>query len=634
LLIDVTSDDLKPPKVRADAYDVLFMDGVGSANKLDHEIESYTSGTGHLVAWVRIPTLSSTVDTVFYMYYGNPSAANQQNKVGVWDSRFVMVQHLSETTGTHYDSTSHHNDGTPTGGLSQGVAGKIDGADNFDGIDDRVDVLNNPDNSLNFGTGDFTLSVWIKYASCGDTDVTRKGNMNVSPQMSYKMECSSNVITATLEGSNSGGGGTLTDNAARGDNNWHNAVFMRNAGTISLYVDGALKASQGAANMDLTSTANVAIGAKPPPISPGNDWFTGMIDEVRYSNVGLGADWITTSYNSMNSPSTFYRMATEEQKPASFDFSLANSGGITVTQGGSGSNTITATLTTGSTQSVGLSCTSGLPTGATCGFSPASGSPTFSSTLTISALSSTPTGPNTITVTGTAGTLTHTTTFQLTVNAPQNVPTVTVTGAYHGARLTWTDVGALSYNIYYSLSSDVSSATQYTTGVTGTTFDVKDLLSATWDKTCYYWVAPVGSGGEAAKSSWGMGSDKVWAYKIEITSVTAVKQVAGDLKVNVQYRSRYLGSEGITVGVQIGEFLGPGTVSDVPNRLISITSTNPIALSSFMSTGTFNSESTSSEFVRGSSYKAWVFLWNQLPSDPGYWEPYATKAELIPITIS
>jgi hypothetical protein len=214
------------------------------------------------------------------------------------------------------------------------------------------------------------------------------------------------------------------------------------------------------------------------------------------------------------------------------------------------------------------------------------------------------------------------------------VPTPTVTGAYHGARLTWTDVGALSYNIYYSLSSDVSSATQYTTGVTGTTFDVKDLLSATWDKTCYYWVAPVGSGGEAAKSSWGMGSDKVWAYKIEITSVTAVKQVAGDLKVNVQYRSRYLGSEGITVGVQIGEFLGPGTVSDVPNRLISITSTNPIALSSFMSTGTFNSESTSSEFVRGSSYKAWVFLWNQLPSDPGYWEPYATKAELIPITIS
>jgi phenylpyruvate tautomerase PptA (4-oxalocrotonate tautomerase family) len=315
VLIDVTDNDLKT-KALSSGNDILFMDGVGSANQLDHEIESYTSSTGHLVAWVRIPTLSSTVDTVFYMYYGNPTAANQQNKVGVWDSRFVMVQHLSEATGTHYDSTSHHNDGTPTGGLSQGVAGKIDGADNFDGIDDRIDVPH--DNSLNFGTGGFTISVWIKYTDCIDTDVTRKGNMNVSPQMSYKMEVSNNIISGTLEGSNPGGGGTVTDNTARGDNNWHNAVFMRSAGTISLYVDGSLKASQGGAGMDLTSTANVAIGAKPPPISPGNDWFTGMIDEVRYSNVALGADWILTSYNSMGTPSSFVKpFGVEEQKPSS-----------------------------------------------------------------------------------------------------------------------------------------------------------------------------------------------------------------------------------------------------------------------------------------------------------------------------
>jgi hypothetical protein len=212
-------------------------------------------------------------------------------------------------------------------------------------------------------------------------------------------------------------------------------------------------------------------------------------------------------------------------------------------------------------------------------------------------------------------------------------PTVTVTGAYHGARLTWTNVGVLSYNVYYSMVNSPDGATLLATGITGLTYDVAGLPAGTYEKTCYYWVAPVSSAGEAPKSSWGSGNDKVWMYKIEITSVTITKQVAGDLKVNVQYRSRYLGSEGIVAGVQIGEFLGPGTSTNVPNRLISITSTNPIALLSFMSTGTFNSESTSSEFVRGSSYKAWIFLWNQLPSDPGYWEPYAAKAELLPITI-
>jgi hypothetical protein len=224
-------------------------------------------------------------------------------------------------------------------------------------------------------------------------------------------------------------------------------------------------------------------------------------------------------------------------------------------------------------------------------------------------------------------------TTTVTATFTWNAPAVTVDGAYHGARVSWTDVGALSYKIYYSSVNDPNGATQYATGVTNTTLNVRNLPSAVWDKTCYYWVAPVKLDGEAPKSSWGSGSDKVWVYKIEITSVTTEKAVAGYVKVHVEYRSRYLGSEGITVGVQIGEYLGPGTGGDIPNRQISIVSTRPIVLLFFMSAGTFNLESTSGEFVSGKSFKAWVMLWNQLPSEPGYWEPYAAKAELIPVTI-
>jgi hypothetical protein len=56
--------------------DILFTasDGVG---KLNHQIESYTASTGRLIAWVQIPTLSTTADTVIYIYYGNTSASNQ-----------------------------------------------------------------------------------------------------------------------------------------------------------------------------------------------------------------------------------------------------------------------------------------------------------------------------------------------------------------------------------------------------------------------------------------------------------------------------------------------------------------------------------------------------------------------------
>jgi len=36
--------------------------------------------------WVGIPTLSHTVDTVIYLFYGNPAVTvSQENKAGVWE---------------------------------------------------------------------------------------------------------------------------------------------------------------------------------------------------------------------------------------------------------------------------------------------------------------------------------------------------------------------------------------------------------------------------------------------------------------------------------------------------------------------------------------------------------------------
>jgi hypothetical protein len=110
---------------------------------------------------------------------------------------------------------------------------------------------------------------------------------------------------------------------------------------------------------------------------------------------------------------------------SNFDFSMSNSGGITITQGSSGSNTITASLTSGSPLSVSLSC-SGLTSGISGSFNPTSGNPTFYSTLTINTSSSTPVGSYTINVTGSVGGNAHTTQFTLnvntlTVNPPSNV---------------------------------------------------------------------------------------------------------------------------------------------------------------------------------------------------------------------
>ena len=60
--------------VESDAgNDFRFTDS-GGDGVLDFEIEDYDEVNGSLVAWVRIPSLSSTVNTTIYLYFGNPAA--------------------------------------------------------------------------------------------------------------------------------------------------------------------------------------------------------------------------------------------------------------------------------------------------------------------------------------------------------------------------------------------------------------------------------------------------------------------------------------------------------------------------------------------------------------------------------
>jgi len=166
VLVSLPADSDLASKALSDANDILFTSSDGTT-KLSHEIEKYTSSTGELVAWVKIPTLSSSTDTTIYLYYGNASASNQQDAENVWDSNYVMVQHLNEspanTVAGHYDSTSHNNTGTPynfngTSTSTTSGTGKVDGADVFDGTDDYVDAGN--DSSLAV-TDAITIEAWV-----------------------------------------------------------------------------------------------------------------------------------------------------------------------------------------------------------------------------------------------------------------------------------------------------------------------------------------------------------------------------------------------------------------------------------------------------------------------------------------
>ena len=126
VLLSTTDADLT--KAQDDGDDFLFMNDVGPAVKLRHELENFNQATGTLTAWVNIPSLSSEEDMVFYMYYGNPNCINQEYPEKVWNNQYNGVWHLNNNPIEGViDSTLNNNDGTSKGDMTSSdlVIGKI-----------------------------------------------------------------------------------------------------------------------------------------------------------------------------------------------------------------------------------------------------------------------------------------------------------------------------------------------------------------------------------------------------------------------------------------------------------------------------------------------------------------------------
>ncbi|MBE3136948.1 MAG: DUF2341 domain-containing protein, partial [Thermoplasmata archaeon] len=289
VLIHITDSDLAM-KAQHDGDDIYFTDNVN--NKLNHEIENYNGTTGELASWVNIPFLSLTQDTILYLYYGNPTCGNQESIEGTWDSNYVAVHHFDETSGTIYDSTSHNNDGTTYGNLSQDTQGKIDGADYFDGINDHITLP--PVFSID---SQFTMEAWI-YPQTGARYFVSQWN-NYKGVM-LQVGASPDHIEWYIDGSSGGISGISL-------NTWYHIVFTYDGTTARIYRNAGTPTS-GVCNAPTWPAEGMYIGDR----SAGSRQFHGIIDEVRLSNIVRSSAWVSTEYNNQNDPSGFYSIGTEE----------------------------------------------------------------------------------------------------------------------------------------------------------------------------------------------------------------------------------------------------------------------------------------------------------------------------------
>ncbi len=187
---------------------------------------------------------------------------------------------------------------------------KFDGSMYFDGSGDYLTIPDSTD--FQFGTGDFTVDMWVKGTDKSLDTYNRRlfmidgptGNANNNFQLI--IDDSSGSAYAYSNAGSLEIIGTTDIN----DGDWHHVAAVRSSGVVSLYVDGSL---QGTDNWN----ENINFASPQPRIGTytsayGN--FKGYIDDLRVSNT---ARW--TSDFSSSLPSSPYSADADTKLLLSFD---------------------------------------------------------------------------------------------------------------------------------------------------------------------------------------------------------------------------------------------------------------------------------------------------------------------------
>ncbi|MBZ5727272.1 MAG: DUF2341 domain-containing protein, partial [Acidobacteriia bacterium] len=291
-------------------YDIAFTTDFAGTNKLDHELESYSPATGAINAWVRIPNLSHTTDTVIYLNYGNASvSSSQENKQAVWDRNYKAVVHFPSTVGAYSggigDSTENHNDLAVMAGTPAGAVGPYNGSATFNGS--QYIYRNNP-TGFSLGSAPRTVESWVQ-SPVSRSELAGYGSNNGNGHRFMQYWDGTCFVT---EVENDGKCAAF----ALSDGNWHHIVSVLPNGRsttadILSYVDGVLIPATGGSISLNTDQGMFAVGTIPGAL--GNSNLRGSISEVRISNVDRSADWIATEFNNQKSPASFYSIYPENE---------------------------------------------------------------------------------------------------------------------------------------------------------------------------------------------------------------------------------------------------------------------------------------------------------------------------------
>lgn len=290
----------------ADGSDIRASSDEAGTAELAVEVVSFDAG-GTAQIWVKVSSVSAVADTTIYLWFGSPTATlpaadSAFGSQAVWLASDRMVIHEPYGNGTTAtDSTASGNDGSVAGGSA--AAGVIGSAISLSGAANNGVTIDD-DRSLD-ATGQWCVSAWVKLGAFASGYRTIAGKRGAGANFANWMvqEHTSGKLQWGHERANSPGNWTLTNTtgAVLTTAEFRMIHVGYNGSQLIAYVNGEL--STGAlttAFLPNPNTRAATIGRL-----SDDEYFNGLIDEVRAKMVFPSPAWIAADVASQSSPGTF-----------------------------------------------------------------------------------------------------------------------------------------------------------------------------------------------------------------------------------------------------------------------------------------------------------------------------------------
>lgn len=285
-------------RANANGFDIRFTSSDGTT-LLNYERERHDNVSSLGEYWVRLPSVSATVNTEFFIYYRTAVSTDGANPTAVWDVNFRGVWHLRDlTTSSVRDSTVNNNTGNKRAANepieTDGIIGR---GQNFDGVND---VITAPDSvSLNLAsTG--TIESWVRIPSNLAIwgVLASKRTTGAFSGFSYGLDLSSSGRNIRGLVSNGSSGNIIQGATALTLDTWNHVAFVWNGTSLRVYLNSVSDATP------VSQTANPFVNTFPLTIggciATPDGWYRGIIDEMQISSIARTSAWIRASFHSGN----------------------------------------------------------------------------------------------------------------------------------------------------------------------------------------------------------------------------------------------------------------------------------------------------------------------------------------------